>query len=140
MRTLHPPFLRAVQFFQEHAGGIVGHNAETAIRLARAERDARKADLVFVWNYDDDYDWSFVDTWDARDQKRWHLDEHTAEWCRVVLPCNVAQFAHDTVNCDHARTLAALCGIVDADTNYRRVIEAELALEALQNLNSERAA
>jgi len=32
--------------------------------------------------------------------------------------------------------LASLCGIVDADSDYQRVIEAELALEAIDALRN----
>lgn len=117
--------IRAYQFFFKHAGYVVGRRAEGALDMACAERAARDAGIVFVWAPDDDADASFVETWDPKQQKEWHASEHYAEWCRVVRPC-----PEHGADCRHAETLASLSGIWDADATYRRVVEAELALEA----------
>jgi hypothetical protein len=133
--------LKACRFFQEHAGYVVGQNAKGALTLARAERDARDAGVVFIWQADPYADWSFVETWDARDVKCWAQSDHEAEGCRAVLPCSacVASGWNDAENCRHATELASLWSIIDAGPAYRRVIEAELAAESLPNL-SQRAA
>lgn len=142
-RTFSPRLLSAFRFFQEHAGMIVGENAKSALALARAELLARDADVVFLWEGDIEADWSFVETWPEADQKRWHSDEHFAEYVRLVRLCEEdSKYYHDRAACPHAETLASLGGIIDADTNYRRVVEAELALEAFDalTLDAERAA
>jgi hypothetical protein len=110
--------LRAFRFFAEHAGYVVGERAKGALALARAERDASEAGVEFVWEYDDDADYSWMNEEEA-------AREHTVERVRAVLPCD-----EHGIDCKHARTLGSLSGIFDADANYRRVIEAELALEA----------
>lgn len=120
---ISPTLRAAYDFFRAHAGGIVGETARNALALARAEHDARIAGLCFMWDWDNDVDYSFVETWPTADQKRWNRDVHVAEMVRVAQPCGCC----GTVG----ETLASLCGIVDADASYRRVIEAELALEAL---------
>ena len=49
---------------------------------------------------------------------------------------------HETLGCvlrdEHGKALASLWGICGATDSYRRVVEAELASEALAELNTER--
>ena len=50
---------------------------------------------------------------------------HEVLCCRIIDPGNPR------------RSLASLCGITDPDRNYGRVIEAELAAEAIADLDRE---
>ena len=110
--------MRAVfNFFRDNAGYCVGHKAEGALALAKAEQEAKERGLRFLWEADNDADMSFVDTWSEKDREAFWKEDHFAEWCRVEDASG--------------EMLATLGGIIDADSNYRRVIEAELALEAL---------
>lgn len=132
------------RFFVKHAGGIVGQCAKGAIALARAERWAERQDLEFVWRQDEDADlgdhayWCDVARWQAARDAGRPVDrvyaagnaryryscEHVIEWCAMIRPCPT----HGT-ECKHAKVLESLSGIIDADRDYRRVVEAELALE-----------
>lgn len=98
----------AYDFFRENAGGIVGHNAECAIALARAEAYARAHDWTYEWEYDD---------------TPWECDCGERD-CQPneVLGCILQD--------EHGNPLGSLWGIGDPDRHYRRVVEAELALEA----------
>lgn len=122
---------RAYAFHRDHSATIVGETAACAIALARAELAAHAAGVVYVWEPDDDADWSFVDTWPVADQRRWRgVDrerEHYAEYCLLVRPC-----PEHGPDCPHSDVLASLYGIIDADNDYRRTVEAELALEAFE--------
>lgn len=124
-----PTLRRAYAFHREHSGYVVGENARCAIALARAELALAASDAVVVWEPDDDTDWSFIDTWPEKDARAYRKGDHYAESCAIVRPC-----PEHGVDCPHAEYLASLGGIIDADTNYRRTIAAELASEALANL------
>lgn len=107
-----PATIRAYRFFFANAGYIVGERARCALTLARAEQYAHHNDWNTEWEWDEFPDLSWMS---EREQKEDH----------EVLVC-VLKDADGNV-------LASLCGIVDADNAYRRVIEAELAAEALHN-------
>lgn len=113
---------KAIAFFYEHAGYSVspGETQEqgkrrTAERLARAELHATAQGWSFVWSDD------------------WEVGSHT----EYYGPGSAYEDREpDTCeNCDlfdaDGDMIASLCCIDDADNNYRRVIEAELADEAL---------
>jgi len=100
----------AFRFFATHAGGVVGRNAQTALELAKAEALAEKAGWVVSWEPDADADWSWMS--DAEKKKDHDVEVATIRNSRGVV-------------------LGSLGGIFDADRNYRRVVGAELALEAL---------
>lgn len=102
---------RAFQFFHKNAGYIVGRAAECALSLARSEQIAADIGIEFRWEWDDDPD----DSWMS---ERERAQPHEWVCCRA--------FSAD------GTCLAGLCGIVDPDESYRRVVEAELASEALQ--------
>ncbi|MBK6942645.1 MAG: hypothetical protein IPH13_20910 [Planctomycetes bacterium] len=101
---------RAYRFFHEHAGYCVGRRAKGALDLARAERNAANMGYTFSEEADFDADLSFMD---AKEREQ----EHEC----IGMVCRDAD----------GNVLASLWGIVDADANYRRVVRAELALEAL---------
>lgn len=101
----------AARFFKQHAGGIVGQASAGALRLAKAEAEAEKRGITFEWSGDDDADLSWMS-----EAERKNVSE--------VL-CAVAK--------RNGKACASLCGIVDPDRNYGRVVEAELAMEALSS-------
>lgn len=116
----------AERFFYEHAGYSYKPKAETreqgrircAIALAKAEIEASNVGLTFVWDWDECPDLS----WMSEEEL---AQEHEVLCCRIPDPENTRY------------SLASLCGIVDADANYRRVIEAELASEAMHEYDRE---
>ncbi len=115
----------AYDFFKEHAGGIVGQASVGAANLARAEKIA----YDLGWTVDWEGDYSSPDM----------LGDHDY-WCKG----NRVEYDDGwrTVECNHEVTcallraedgevLGSLGGIIDASRDYRRVIEAELAAEAI---------
>jgi hypothetical protein len=111
---------RAFQFFLRHAGYVVGKRAQGALRLARAEYALHTHDTAeAVWMPDMDCD----DSW-MTDEER--AQSHTWETCAIVMPCD-----EHGISCRHSKYVVSVGGVVDADSDYRRVIEAELAAEAL---------
>ena len=105
-----PSLLRAYRFFVANAGYVVGHCAECALNLARAEQHARENDWCAAWVDDDCPDLS------------WMSDEER-------------QKPHDVLGCvlkdSTGNVLASLWGITDPDNNYMRVVAAELSSETL---------
>lgn len=111
--------VKAYRFFKANAGYIVGQASQFALQMARAEIAARNTDVIYTWGFDDYCDDSFVDTWDntGKARKQWDAQDHACEYCDL----------HDA----DGNLLASLCGIWDASADYRRVVQAELALEAI---------
>lgn len=108
----------AFRFFLANAGySTPPGRAVCALRLARAEVAFQaSADLTFHWVDDPDCDISWMS--DAERQA-----SHVREGCYLTRYCP----ACDSTRPDYS---VALWGIVDADRDYRRVIEAKLACEA----------
>jgi hypothetical protein len=104
--------IRPYRFFFANAGYIVGQRAQGALSLARAEQHAT------------DNDWSAAWEWDECPDLSW-LSERELKQDHEVLCCVLKD--------GDGNVLASLCGITDPDSNYRRVVEAELASEALHN-------
>jgi hypothetical protein len=120
-RNLYTRYL----FFKDHAGYCVGRKALGALALAKAEIWAEEKEVEYRWDWDDDGDLGDHHYWcsTAIEENHFHMPErsrHTHEilWCAAYL--------------DDA-CIASLSGIIDPDNTYRRVIEAELALEAYGN-------
>jgi hypothetical protein len=113
MKTLRERF----QFFQQHAGGIVGQSALGAIALARAEVRAQDLDLEVTW------------------------EDERGEWDGDCPPPAVHACAF-IVDPHAKRYLACLGGIGlnSIHDPYVRVVEAELFLEAIETIASEQAA
>jgi hypothetical protein len=103
---LDPAFFRAYRFFRERAGGQVGHSAEYAFALARAERWADKEGVEFVC--EPEYE-SYRDVYGEDPPEGVDFS-----WLAVKVEGEV---------------LASL-GFVDDTNGYHRVVFAELALEA----------
>ena len=106
---------QAYRFFKAHAGYRVGFHAVDAAALARAEDWASKQSVEYVWDGDPDTDLGDHEYWCTAEARG---EDHDHEGFQVV-----AQIP--------AQTLSSLGGIIDPDDNYRRVVEAELALEAM---------
>lgn len=105
------------RFFRKHGGGCVGENAKGALQLARAEIAAEARSWKYEWPWDEGADYSFVDDWPEKERARFLEIDHE------VLGC-VLKDSTD----EH---LESLWGIFDASREYGRVVEAELAVEAL---------
>jgi hypothetical protein len=86
--------------------------------LADAETIGQRLGYVFEWEFDEGPDSSWMS-----DEEREH--DHEGLCCRIPAP--------ETTR----HSLASLWGITDPDSRYRRVIEAELAAEAIADLDRE---
>ncbi len=119
---------RAIAFFRGHAGGIVGQRMETALHLARAERIASENDWTYTWEFSQDFTDSLGDHeyWcaDAKRAKR----EGKRPACEHEILDVLLRDASGTV-------LASLGGCIDVSRAYARVVEAELACEALAEMS-----
>lgn len=100
---------RAYLFFKEHGATVYGHAAQVAYDLARAEKWARDEGIEFEWKDDPD---------SYRDYSDSEPGVMVFEFCVAVN--------------EDGEVLASLGGVGDASTEYRRVVEAELALEAMR--------
>lgn len=120
------PVLDDVAFFLEHGGySNPPGRVASAVELAEAERAADKADAYCKWELDLDGDASFVDDWPSEERKEWKQQEHECLSCTL---------------CDKdGMVLASLCGIWDPTDDFRRVVEAELAQEALGSIEADSA-
>lgn len=113
---------QATAFFYEHAGYSHKTRVETpeqgrkrcAVALARAERDAASAGIRFTWEYDPD---GCIGCDCGNESCACSTGaSHTVETCFAVKD---------------GECVASLGSICEATNTYRRVIEAELAIEAL---------
>lgn len=138
----------AFRFFRANAGGWVGHNAETALHLARAEAYAEDQGWEVSWE-PDDYGWEDHDDWcpvaalakrgrlpnGEESQSAWHLRQHA---CEHEIACAVLRDRPEiqtTYRGGRAgEVLASLGAIIDASDAYKRVVAAELASEALAEI------
>lgn len=123
---------RAYQFFRTH-----GNRADVALSLARAERWVWHEDLEYAWVEDEHFDPSDWDDPTARE----FAHEHGAVGCILYRPCQplrpcALMASGRGYECPHAEQLGSLWGIVESldnreRDNYRRQVQAELALEAM---------
>jgi hypothetical protein len=104
-KGITPSFEKAIKFFKEHGGGRVGHAAEGALHLARAEKYAEDHDWTFEWKDDEGADMSGIE--DAKE---------------VLLVALKDQ---------NGKVIGSLGGVADPSKSYARLVEAELALEAM---------
>lgn len=114
-------FIAAWRFFRENAGySIPPGRVVCAMEYARAEREGTALGWSVVWADDDDctcreFDFSCdCQRVDRRGRSECHC-EYAALWD------------------DKGVLLGSLSGICGADAGYRRVVAAELMLEALQD-------
>ena len=100
------------EFFRTFdGGGRVGHAAEDALALARAERIAEERGWVAEWDYDPNPDYGDVDPGDVSEILDCVLKDAQGE---VLAAVGGNMFGHDTRENRH----------------YRRFVEAQLAVEA----------
>lgn len=107
---------RATRFFADNAGGVVGQAALTGYRLALAEELAERCGWTVEWEIDTDVDTSWCEECESDSE---HRAEHVADtYCATLLDAE-GKSIHST-------------GGIDRPTSaYRRVVEAELAADAL---------
>lgn len=120
---------QAERFFYNHAGFSYDPKTETseqgkvrcAKELAEAERVARNLNWEYRWSDD------------------WSVGSHQREYGKgSVYENGEPDSCESCVLVDeHGEHLASLHCIDDADANYRRVVEAELASEALYEYDRE---
>ncbi len=126
--------MTTTQFFYRNAGFSYNPKMQTkqqghwasARSLAQAEAWAQSQGLIAVWQFDVIADASFVEDWTEEEQTEWNAKDHEALGCILYRPCP----DHGT-DCKHAEHLQSLWGIFDPTEEYKRVIEAELALETM---------
>lgn len=107
---------KAFRFFLNNAGySNPPGRVACAAALAKAEKKARDLNLSFYWEADNDADLGDHEYWCAM-AKHGKNCSHSAEGVSLMVNGSV---------------LESLWGIIDATADYRRVVEAELALEAL---------
>jgi hypothetical protein len=87
--------------------------ARCARQLAKAERDAAALGYTFEWTDD------------------WAVGSHVQEYGEESYPTEPSTCESCVCRDTEGKVVASLGCIDDADRNYRRVIEAELAAEAL---------
>jgi hypothetical protein len=111
------------RFFLQHAGyATPPGRAACALSLARAEHVARDiADATFEWEYDTDQPIE-----DLLDSSIFRSEEEFKTYCDRYRDDVSVCLLRDA----KGEVRASLCGIIGADSKYRRVVEAELALEA----------
>jgi hypothetical protein len=129
-------------FFLRHAGGSYNPQTETkqqgrirgAQQLAKAERWAESEGLVYRWEEDTDCG---PDDFEFEEDKE-HVRQDGARYCVLVRQCPecYAKCGTEAAYCKHDEVLTSLSGITESlnnreRDNYRRVVEAELALEAM---------
>jgi hypothetical protein len=107
-----PEFKKRVAFFSEHDSfpRAVGHRIPTAVLLAHAEEVAESLQ------------------WDTE----WDEDPDGADSLGDVDPATVSEILVATLKDTDGEVLASLGSITDPDRNERRVVAAQLALEALE--------
>ena len=124
--TLNTSLNRATLFFAKHAGSATPPGRMACAReLAKAERWAEGI-LTFKWEWDDCPDLSDCDTCE-------HLGRCRDREC---LRCKYWSRHEHEILAVSSRYMdgsqgPSLGGIEDSDEDYRRVVEAELALEAM---------
>lgn len=117
--TMNKLDVRAVRFFRDNAGYIVGERLKGAAALARAEQYARTLGWEVAWEPEDI---PYEDC--LGDHAYWCADERRGKKHAHEVYYAVLRDASGEVR-------ASLGGIIDPDRNFARVIEAELALEAM---------
>ena len=121
----------AVEFFYDNAGYSYDPATETvedgrlrgARQLAMAERFAQVMGAEYVWEDDWSLGGNHADNYCADAYPDNGGEPETCEW--------VAMYAHIPAGFENMALVASLSCIDDATPEYRRVIEAELALEWL---------
>jgi len=104
---VNPKLQKAYEFFCEHSGYVKGRREEGALDLARAEAIAEALDWKVEWEQDEEE------------------YQSGGEWDQPKEVLSAILYDAD------GEVIGSLGGIGDPDRSYGRVVEAELALEAL---------
>jgi hypothetical protein len=130
---------RAYRFMRENAGYIVGEKALGAFKLARAEAALRAAvddgTARVRWEDDDDFDAFYASTVISPDDaEQREIDEEIARQAEIygALGCVIETRSPVCETCGRGgewEVRSSVWGVV-GDDDYRRVVEAEQALEA----------
>lgn len=120
------PKQSAVRFFFQHAGYSYDPAKESKLsgrwrcarNLARAEAYAKENDWQYQWEED------------------WNVESHVREFGEEAYPSEPSTCEYYRLVDADGVFLDSLGCIDDADANYRRVIEAELASEALARIEA----
>lgn len=119
---------QAFRFFHEHAGGIVGRSAETALELARAEallREAEELDAASVEWVDDSEPYDFDPSVDSPEYVARQFE--SGAW--------TGPFGCIVKVGDEERSLwGIVLGSRGTNDPYARVVVAELASELLEDM------
>lgn len=107
--AVDPKLRKAYDFFREQGGGRVGHSAEGAINLARAEKIAEGEGWEAEWEDD-------PEEWDGDTERPFE-----------VLNCLLKDEQGDVIA---SLGSIGMSGNARQDRDYTRLVEAELALEA----------
>ncbi len=127
------------QFFLKHAGYSYDPMKETPLQgrrrcaeqLAEAEKEMEARGWVAEWRVDDERAYCYCDSPTCRYHENSNY-KWTTLYCVLYHPCDC-----DRCSDKHRDILGSLCGIINPDYNYRRVVEAELALDALAEIGRE---
>jgi hypothetical protein len=111
--------IRAYRWFRGRSGAV-GRDAAVALYLARAELAVKDAGIRWSWE-DDPYAWS---DWHSDVRRGYSQESDRPERIEMVL----------AIGPDDEPLPVSLCGIFDADDDYRRLVQAELASEAIDAL------
>jgi hypothetical protein len=110
---------RAYDFFRQQAGGVVGRNAEGAWQLVKAEKEAEERGWTVEWEPEQDPDTSWMNDEELKEARSGGIEILSA-----------------LLRDENGEVLASLgeIAILRGDQKYPRVVEAELALEALSEM------
>lgn len=129
----HRQLWSRVDWFRARIGGIAGENVLRAFQLARAELLMLKLDgdvLRFRWEWDDDPDLSWMD---ERELKEDH------EVLGLILESLPESTKHDCPSCQCDKewnVIDSLWGIVDPSDDDRRLYEAEMLTNNMDNIKA----
>lgn len=116
----------AVRFFAANAGySTPPGRMVCAKQLAEAEAWAEDSGLEYVWQDDDEIAYCCCGDPHCKYHEGSKHDWST-DFCRLIRLC--PEHGYD---CLHAEVVASLGGIIDPSDEYRRVVQAELALEVM---------
>jgi hypothetical protein len=115
------------RFFWTHSGLCISQGETKAQARRRCAEEMAQAEA-----YAQDHQW----IWE------WNIDDSGCIGCMCTspnCPCSTGE-SHETLYCvlydEHGEHLASLSGICGATKSYRRVIEAELAQEAMATVSA----
>lgn len=123
---------RQIEFFAAHAGySTPPGRMACAKNLADAETYANDQGWEYLIMDDDERAYCYCDNPKCPYHEGSEKDQNDG-W-RTVAIVLYAPCAEHGISCKHAKALASLSGIMDPDDQYIRVVQAELAAEAMHD-------